>query len=57
MNNQEMNNRTRRKWIESLIALEDAGKTDSAFYRRALAIAQGRPDPGWIHPRPPKKAT
>ena len=56
MNNQEMNNRTRRKWIESLIALEDAGKTDSAFYRRALAIAQGRPDPGWIHARPPKKA-
>jgi len=49
MNNSEMDNRTRRRWIEALLTLEDAGKTDSAFYRRALAIAEGRNDPGFIH--------
>ena len=56
MNNQKMDSKIRRRWIEALIALEEAGKTDSAFYRRALAIAQGHPDPGFER-KPPIKQT
>ena len=56
MNNQEMDCRTRRKWIEALIALEEVGKPDSAFYRRALAIAPGKPDPGFEHKPPTEHA-
>ncbi len=56
MDNQKMDSKIRRRWIEALIALEEAGKTDSAFYRRALAIAQGHPDPGFER-KPPTKQT
>jgi hypothetical protein len=44
-----MDSKTRRRWIESVLALEEAGKTDNAFYRRGLAITKGLPDPGWDH--------
>lgn len=37
---------TRAKWLRIKKALEEAGKTDSHFYRRALYILQGRQDPG-----------
>tara|TARA_B100000519_G_scaffold194637_1_gene198683 strand:+ start:266 stop:400 length:135 start_codon:yes stop_codon:yes gene_type:complete len=33
-------------WIKVKKALEDAGKTDSFFYKRALYIVQNRRDPG-----------
>lgn len=56
MNNQKMDSKIRRKWIEALISLEEAGKTDNAFYRRALAITEGEPDPGFER-KPPTKQT
>tara|TARA_R100001224_G_scaffold93086_2_gene62441 strand:+ start:1008 stop:1142 length:135 start_codon:yes stop_codon:yes gene_type:complete len=33
-------------WVKVKKALEDAGKTDSFFYKRALYIVQNRRDPG-----------
>lgn len=32
-------------WVRIKRALEKAGKTDSFFYRRAITILRGRPDP------------
>lgn len=49
MDKPKMDSKTRRRWIESVLALEEAGKTDNAFYRRGLAITKGLPDPGWDH--------
>ena len=40
MDNQELEN-----WKKVKDALEAAGKTDSMFYKRALAIIDGKPDP------------
>jgi len=40
MDEQEMNN-----WQKVKDALEAAGKTDSFFYKRAVAILAGEPDP------------
>lgn len=36
---------TRENWRKIKTALEAAGKTDNHYYRRALAILAGRPDP------------
>jgi hypothetical protein len=40
-----MDCRTVKNWQKVKEALEKAGKTDSMFYRRAVAIVAGRPDP------------
>ena len=32
-------------WQKVKDALEEAGKTDSFFYKRAVAILEGKPDP------------
>ncbi len=40
-----MDHRTVENWQKVKEALEKAGKTDSMFYRRAVAIVAGRPDP------------
>jgi|TARA_B100001939_G_scaffold216082_1_gene185837 hypothetical protein len=40
-----MDRRTVENWQKVKEALEKAGKTDSMFYRRAVAIVAGRPDP------------
>ena len=40
-----MDKRTLDNWKKVKDALEKAGKTDSMFYRRAVAILAGRPDP------------
>ena len=32
-------------WRKVLVALEEAGKTDSFFYKRAVAILKGEDDP------------
>jgi len=40
MDSQELEN-----WKKIKDALEAAGKTDSMFYKRALAIIDGKPDP------------
>ena len=32
-------------WEKVKTALEDAGKTDCMFYKRAVAICDGKPDP------------
>ena len=32
-------------WQSMRLAMEDAGDTSSALYKRALAISQGCPDP------------
>jgi len=34
------------KWRKIKIALEEAGKTDSFFYKRALAVVTTGRDPG-----------
>jgi hypothetical protein len=36
---------TRDNWLKVKQALEAAGKTDNHYYRRALAILAGQPDP------------
>lgn len=36
---------TRENWRKIKTALEAAGKTDNHYYRRAIAILAGRPDP------------
>ncbi len=36
---------TRENWRRICDHLEAAGKTDNHYYRRALAILAGRPDP------------
>ena len=40
-----MDSRTYENWKRVKEALEKAGKTDCMFYRRAVAILAGRPDP------------
>lgn len=40
-----MNPQTIQNWRKIKAALEAAGKTDNHYYRRALAILAGRPDP------------
>ena len=43
---------TRENWRKIKKALEEAGKTDSDFYRRAVLVANGAEDPGplnWGH--------
>jgi hypothetical protein len=40
-----MDKQTLENWKRVKQALENAGKTDSMFYRRAVAILAGRPDP------------
>jgi hypothetical protein len=40
-----MNRYTFLNWKKVKEALEKAGKTDSMFYKRALAILSGKPDP------------
>jgi hypothetical protein len=40
-----MDNHTLENWQRVKEALEKAGKTDCMFYRRAVAILSGRPDP------------
>jgi hypothetical protein len=40
-----MDARTFENWKAIKLALEKAGKTDCMFYRRAVAIVAGRPDP------------
>jgi hypothetical protein len=40
-----MDGQTRENWRKIRDALEAAGKTENHYYRRALAILAGRPDP------------
>jgi hypothetical protein len=40
-----IDSRTFENWQRVKQALEKAGKTDCMFYRRAVAIVAGRPDP------------
>ena len=40
-----MDERTLKNWKKVKDALEAAGKTDSFFYRRAVAICNQEPDP------------
>ena len=40
-----MDQHTFENWKRVQEALEKAGKTDCMFYRRAVAILSGRPDP------------
>lgn len=40
-----MDHQTRENWRKIKTALEAAGKTDNHYYRRALAILAGMPDP------------
>ena len=40
-----MDAQTRENWRKIRDALEAAGKTDNHYYRRAIAILAGRPDP------------
>ena len=40
-----MDSRTYENWRKVKEALEKAGKTDCMFYKRAVAILSGKPDP------------
>ena len=40
-----MDPQTRDNWRKVKEALEKAGKTDNWYYRRAIAILAGKPDP------------
>jgi hypothetical protein len=40
-----MDKHTLENWRKVKVALEKAGLTESMFYRRAVAILSGRPDP------------
>jgi len=40
-----MDAETRANWLKVKIALEKAGKTNCMYYKRALLILAGRPDP------------
>jgi len=37
--------KTVENWLRIKKALENAGKTDCMFYKRAVAILSGKPDP------------
>ena len=41
----DMDPDTRENWRKIRDHLEAVGKTDNHYYRRAVAITQGRPDP------------
>lgn len=41
-----MDQRTRENWAKVKVALEKAGKTECAFYRRAVAVVLTGRDPG-----------
>jgi hypothetical protein len=41
-----MDDRTRENWAKVKAALEEAGKIDCHFYRRAVAIVTTGRDPG-----------
>ena len=40
-----MDKQERENWQIIKEKLEESGKTDSYFYKRAKAISEGRPDP------------
>jgi hypothetical protein len=40
-----MNKDERENWEKVKEALEEAGKTDSFYYKRAVAICKGKDDP------------
>ena len=40
-----MNKEERDNWEKVKTALEEAGKTDCYFYKRAVAICEGKKDP------------
>jgi len=40
-----MSETERENWEKVKVALEEAGKTDCYFYKRAVAICEGKPDP------------
>lgn len=40
-----MDKTEKANWEKVKVALEEAGKTDSMFYKRAVAICDGKPDP------------
>ena len=40
-----MNKAEKENWKKIKVALEEAGKTDCYFYRRAVAICKGDEDP------------
>lgn len=40
-----MDRHTRNNWRKIKQALEAAGKTDCFFYKRAVVICKGKPDP------------
>jgi len=40
-----MDRHTYENWQRIKLALENAGKTDCMFYKRAVAIISGKPDP------------
>jgi hypothetical protein len=40
-----MDSRTYENWRKVKEALENAGKTDCMFYKRAVIILAGKPDP------------
>lgn len=45
-----MDHHTKANWLKIKQVLEQAEKTDCFFYRRALAITSGFPDPLDSHP-------
>ena len=40
-----MDKTERENWERVKVALEAAGKTDTMYYKRAVAICDGKPDP------------
>ena len=40
-----MNNETYDNWVKIKAHLEAVGKTDSSYYKRAVAIVEGKSDP------------
>jgi hypothetical protein len=40
-----MDSETRKNWLKVKEELEKSGKTDCHFYKRAVAIVEGKPDP------------
>jgi hypothetical protein len=42
-----MDDQTRQNWLKVKTALEAAGKTESHFYKRAVAVSKGQEDPGF----------
>ena len=40
-----MDKTERENWERVKAALEEAGKTDSYYYKRAVTICDGKPDP------------